>query len=156
MKNYLFTITALLTIFFLSACKQPGWDKLEETNLACFAAREKFIARDMDSALQILAPHNPENRTLIQATLAEAKVELAKLSDVGLGDLMNAVVTVPSSSNTNFSIGTDGIHFNQGTSSVSTTFKYKRYEVVFACNFERNYGAWTTRSINWSTKKLSL
>jgi hypothetical protein len=154
MKNYLFTIHTLLTISLLSACTQSGWEKLEETNTACFAAREKFIARDMDGALQALTPHNHANRSLIQTTLAEAKIELDKLSDAELGGLVNAVVTVPSSPNASFYIGTDGIHFNQGTSIASTTFKYKRYEVLFACNFERNYGVWTTSSINWSTKKL--
>lgn len=154
MKNYSFTIHALLTIFLLSACTQSGWEKLEETNVACFAARGNFIARDMDSTLRILTPHNNANRTLIQTTLAEAKIELDKLSDAELGGLVNATVTAPSSPNTSFRIGTNGIHFNKGTSIASSTFKYKRYEVVFACNFERNYGVWTTSSIYWSTRKL--
>ncbi len=154
MKKHFFIITALVTIFFVSACTRPGWGKFEDTNAACFAAREKFMARDMDGVLQILAPHDHPNRTPIQTTLSEAKIELAKLSEAELGDSVNAVVTIPTSPNTSFHIGMDGIHFNQGTSVASTKFKYKHYEVVFACNFEHNYGVWTTKNINWSAKKL--
>ena len=108
----------------------------------------------MDGTLEIIAPKNDENRTLIQATLAEAKLELAKFSNSELGDLENAVVTTQSSPNLDFHIGTNGVQFNQGTSIASTTFKYKLHNIVFACNFERKYGVWTTTSVNWSMIKI--
>jgi hypothetical protein len=154
MKNYLPVTTVLLAILLLSACTQHGWDRLEETNSACFAAREKFIARDMDGALQIIAPPHHKNRPQIQTTLAEAKIELAKFSDSELGNLVNAVVTTQSSLNIDILIGTNGLQFNQGSSAASTTFKYLRHEVVFTCNFERKYGVWTASSVNWSTKNI--
>jgi hypothetical protein len=154
MNKYLLTIAALIAVFLLSACGRLGWGTLDETNSACFAAREKFIARDMNGSLQILTPNHSSNRTLIQKTLTEANIELSKLSHAELGDLVSAVVTYQSSPNVSFHIGTDEIYFNQGTSSASTTFKYKKHEVIFACNFERNFGVWRASSVNWSTKKI--